>query len=68
MLEVHNIIIYIIYHLFQVDHDELEDAQWFSKQEIALMFAHKHKDNLFVPPRQALAHQLLKSWILKSRL
>ncbi|XP_064619147.1 NAD-capped RNA hydrolase NUDT12-like isoform X2 [Lineus longissimus] len=54
--------------VLKVDHEELEDARWFSKQEIALMFAHKHKDNLFVPPRQALAHQLLKSWMLKSRL
>ncbi|CAG5116587.1 unnamed protein product, partial [Candidula unifasciata] len=50
----------------QVDNNELEDARWFSRPEVSQMLAQQHPDGLFVPPRQAIAHQLIKSWILSA--
>uniref|UniRef100_A0A2C9LAL5 NAD-capped RNA hydrolase NUDT12 n=1 Tax=Biomphalaria glabrata TaxID=6526 RepID=A0A2C9LAL5_BIOGL len=45
-----------------IDKDELEEARWFSRAEIAQMLAGQHPDGLFIPPSQAIAHQLIKSW------
>lgn len=46
-----------------VDHNELEDARWFSRDEVALMLARTHPDGLFVPPPIAIAHHLIRSFI-----
>ena len=43
-------------------HDgELEDARWFSREDIKAMLAGAH-DSLRVPPRIAIAHHLVKAW------
>jgi len=49
-----------------VDSGELETARWFDRSEVVDMLMHDHADRLFLPPPAALAHQLVKSWILDS--
>ncbi|XP_035669092.1 nucleoside diphosphate-linked moiety X motif 13-like isoform X2 [Branchiostoma floridae] len=60
----------------EVDKTELEDAQWFSLPQIqvALMagplgFDHSKKTSesipLWIPPREAIAHQLIRNWAEK---
>jgi NAD+ diphosphatase len=45
-----------------VDHHELEDARWFSREEVGLMFRKAHPQGLFCPPKLAIAHHLLAAW------
>jgi len=42
--------------------DELEFAQWFSREEVEAVFARVNQAFRY-PPRFALAHQLLKYWL-----
>jgi NAD+ diphosphatase len=42
-----------------VDHDELEDARWFTRDEVHAMLADRHPDGLKVPPTMAIAHHLI---------
>ena len=49
-----------------VDSKELESARWFERSEVVNMLVHEHPERLFVPPAAAIAHQLIKSWILDS--
>lgn len=46
-----------------VDHDELEDARWFDRDEIRAMLADRHPDGLKVPPAMAIAHHLISAAI-----
>lgn len=46
-----------------VDHNELEDARWFSRDELAAMFARTHPNSLGVPQPFAIAHHLLKAFV-----
>ncbi|MEP9354814.1 NAD(+) diphosphatase [Xanthobacter sp. KR7-65] len=46
-----------------VDRNELEDARWFHRDEVALMLARTHPDGLFVPPPIAIAHHLVRSFV-----
>ncbi|XP_013379488.1 peroxisomal NADH pyrophosphatase NUDT12 [Lingula anatina] len=46
----------------KVDKEEIDDARWFTREEILLMLTGQHKDGFFVPPPQALAHQVIKAW------
>uniref|UniRef100_A0A2H6MZD4 NAD-capped RNA hydrolase NUDT12 n=1 Tax=Micrurus carvalhoi TaxID=3147026 RepID=A0A2H6MZD4_9SAUR len=46
----------------KVDNIEIEDARWFSREQIIEILNKKNK-NIFVPPHQAIAHQLIKHWI-----
>ena len=41
---------------------ELEAAKWFTKQEVAAVFA-KQSDAFLRPPRFTIAHQLLRKWL-----
>ncbi|GFR92388.1 peroxisomal NADH pyrophosphatase NUDT12 [Elysia marginata] len=50
----------------KIDKEELEEAQWFPRAEVAQMMAGQHPGGLFVPPKQAIAHQLIKSWLASS--
>nr|CAD7433861.1 unnamed protein product [Timema monikensis] len=59
-------------HQFSLDRSELEDAAWFTPQEVrgALNRVSKSRESVFseskelwVPPRGAIAHTLLKHWI-----
>jgi NAD+ diphosphatase len=44
-----------------IDKTELEDARWFSRAEIRLMFEERHPDGLGVPPPMAIAHNILEA-------
>jgi NAD+ diphosphatase len=41
-----------------VDHEELEDARWFSRSELEM------PKGFFLPPPYSLAHQLIKRWMV----
>ncbi|XP_053197624.1 nucleoside diphosphate-linked moiety X motif 13 isoform X1 [Scomber japonicus] len=49
-----------------VDHSELEDARWFSRQEVmsALQVKPRRGDPpaLWLPPKHAIAHRLITEW------
>lgn len=49
-------------HTITLDEDELEDARWFSRDEVRLMLDRRHPDGLITPPPMAIAHFLLRSW------
>jgi NAD+ diphosphatase len=46
-----------------VDHEELEDARWFSKDEIVTMLMRKHPGGLTTPPPVAIAHHIIRAWV-----
>jgi NAD+ diphosphatase len=46
-----------------VDKTELEDARWFSRDEVAAMLAHTHADGLSAPKPYAIAHHLLRAYV-----
>jgi NAD+ diphosphatase len=46
-----------------VDHAELEDARWFSKDEVTDMLMRRHKDGLTTPPPVAIAHHIIRAWV-----
>ncbi len=46
-----------------VDHEELEDARWFSKDEVVAMLLRKHPQGLTTPPPVAIAHHIIRAWI-----
>jgi NAD+ diphosphatase len=48
-------------HDIVIDRTELEDARWFSRAEIRLMFEERHPDGLGVPPPMAIAHKILET-------
>lgn len=50
----------------KVDKDELEQARWFSRQEVVQMLNRNHPDKIYVPPAQAIAHTLIKVWLGRS--
>lgn len=45
------------------DPDELEDARWFTRAEVAAMIAGAHAEGLTVPPATAIAHLLMRGWV-----
>jgi NAD+ diphosphatase len=50
----------------KIDPEELEDAKWFTKEEVAKALANSVDlagPGLKVPPKYAIAHHLLKSWV-----
>jgi NAD+ diphosphatase len=46
-----------------IDRTELEDARWFSRAELAAMFAGSHPHELKAPQPFAIAHHLLKAFV-----
>ncbi|REE21518.1 NAD+ diphosphatase [Paraburkholderia sp. BL27I4N3] len=48
-----------------IDTIELEDARWFSRQEVAAMLAGTHADRLSAPKPFAIAHHLLQAYVEK---
>jgi len=46
-----------------VDREELEDARWFSKDEVAAMLMRKHPQGLTCPPGVAIAHHIMRAWV-----
>ncbi len=45
-----------------IDRSELEDARWFSRDEVHTMLARTHPDGLVAPQPVAVAHTLLTHW------
>jgi len=46
-----------------VDREELEDARWFSREDVCLMLRREHPEGFFAPPAVAIAHHLLREWV-----
>ena len=46
-----------------VDREELEDARWFSKDEVVTMLMRQHPDGLTTPPPVAIAHHIIRAWV-----
>ena len=45
-----------------VDHDELEDARWFFRDEVLAMLAGNHPGRLACPTPMAIAHHIVRAW------
>ena len=43
-----------------IDHDELDDARWFSFDEVTAMGNGSHPDDLRLPPDISIAHHLIR--------
>ncbi|XP_060091611.1 NAD-capped RNA hydrolase NUDT12 [Heteronotia binoei] len=47
----------------KVDNIEIEDARWFSREQVVEFLNKRNQSTFFVPPHQAIAHQLIKHWV-----
>ena len=47
----------------KMDANELVDARWFSKDELAAMLMRKHPEGLTCPPPVAIAHHIIRDWV-----
>lgn len=47
----------------RIDTTELEEAHWFTREEIAAAMAGAEDGRLLTPPSVAIAHQMLKWWL-----
>lgn len=45
-----------------VDHNELAEAFWLDKAKARALLAGERIEGLFIPPRVAIAHHLIKTW------
>jgi len=50
-------------HEIVVDHQELEGARWFGKDEVAAMLMRRHPQGLTTPPPFAIAHHIIGAWL-----
>ena len=46
-----------------VDRTELEDARWFTREEVAQMLTGQHPEGITLPPPVAIAHHIIRTWI-----
>jgi NAD+ diphosphatase len=46
-----------------IDRTELEDARWFTREEVAQMLLGKHPDGLTTPPPVAIAYHIIRAWL-----
>ncbi|XP_054666746.1 NAD-capped RNA hydrolase NUDT12 isoform X2 [Grus americana] len=47
----------------RVDKNEIEDACWFTREQVIEVLIKGNQRSFFVPPSRAIAHQLIKHWI-----
>jgi NAD+ diphosphatase len=47
----------------KVDRTELEEADWFTREEVAAAMSGSEDGRFIAPPPQAIAHHLLKWWL-----
>ncbi|XP_017283370.1 peroxisomal NADH pyrophosphatase NUDT12 [Kryptolebias marmoratus] len=47
----------------KVDEKEIEEARWFPRQQVIDSLFRGASPAFFVPPRQTIAHQLIKHWV-----
>jgi NAD+ diphosphatase len=52
-----------ISHDIVIDHNELADARWFDREEVASMIAGKHPDGLTAPAPVAIAYHIIRAWV-----
>ncbi len=50
-----------------VDRSELEDARWFSRDEVIAMLLRRHPDGLTVAHPIAIAHHIIRAWVEAER-
>jgi NAD+ diphosphatase len=50
-------------HDIKIDHHELEDARWFTRDEVVTMLQRRHPDRLTTPPPVAIAHHIIRAWV-----
>jgi NAD+ diphosphatase len=46
----------------KVDREELEDARWFGREEVAAMLMGRHPQGLTAPQPVAIAHHIIRHW------
>jgi NAD+ diphosphatase len=46
-----------------VDREELDDARWFEREEVALMLARQHPDGFTAPQPVAIAYHIIRAWV-----
>ncbi|XP_067839019.1 peroxisomal NADH pyrophosphatase NUDT12 [Heptranchias perlo] len=49
-----------------VDKEEIEDARWFTRQQITEILTKHGNHPISIPPRQAIAHRLIKQWLKRN--
>ncbi|XP_036593210.1 peroxisomal NADH pyrophosphatase NUDT12 [Trichosurus vulpecula] len=47
----------------KVDKNEIDDARWFTKEQVIDVLTKGNQQLFFVPPSRAIAHQLIKHWV-----
>jgi NAD+ diphosphatase len=47
----------------RMDDNELVDARWFTKDEMAAMLMRQHPEKLTTPPPVAIAHHIIREWV-----
>ena len=50
-------------HELVVDHNELEGARWFDREEVASMLARVHPEGLITPVPIAIAYHIIREWV-----
>jgi NAD+ diphosphatase len=46
-----------------IDRNELDDARWFDREEVAAMLLRQHPDGLSTPPTVAIAYHIIRAWV-----
>jgi NAD+ diphosphatase len=46
-----------------VDREELDDARWFEREEVAFMLARQHPDGFTAPQPVAIAYHIIRAWV-----
>jgi len=46
----------------KIETDEIEEARWFSIEDIGLILNRAHSEDITVPPSSAIAHRLIHYW------
>ena len=49
----------------KIDPKEIEDAKWFTREQVEAVFA-KRSEVFKRPPRFTIAHQLLRHWLAET--
>jgi NAD+ diphosphatase len=50
-------------HDIVVDHNELEGARWFDREEIVSMLGRTHPEGLITPVPVAIAYHIIRDWV-----
>ena len=46
-----------------VDHTELDDARWFTREETRAILEKRHPEGITCPPKMAIAHHIMRAWV-----